>query len=213
MKVQILVDNINSWVLPYAKDLVSHVKNITNDVSLIHSHEDIEKGDILVLLSCEQILKKFDYNKHNLVVHASDLPKGRGWSPLTYAILEGKNDIPVTLFEAVEKVDAGKVYAKEFIHLEGHELIEEARVKLALKSNELILNFIADYPAVEGKEQEGEPTFYAKRKPSDSELDITKSIVEQINLFRVSDNERYPAYFFYKGFKYTLKIEKHDQGN
>ena len=213
MKIQVLVDNINSWVLPYAVDLVDLIKIRKIDVSLIHAHEEIAKGDILVLLSCEQILKKFEYNTYNLVVHASDLPKGRGWSPLTYGILEGKNKIPLTLFEAAEKVDAGKVYLKDSILLEGHELIDEARVKLALKSNELILRFIDQYPNVKGVEQEGEPTYYPKRKPEDNELDIHKTILEQINDLRVSDNNRYPSYFYYLGQKYILKIEKDAKGN
>ncbi len=43
--------------------------------------------------------------RHTLVVHASDLPHGKGWSPLSWQILEGKHSIPLTLFEAAESVD------------------------------------------------------------------------------------------------------------
>ena len=34
----------------------------------------------------KKVLKKF---KNNLVIHASDLPKGKGWSPLSWQILKG----------------------------------------------------------------------------------------------------------------------------
>jgi len=45
---------------------------------------------------------------------------------------------------------------------------------------------------------------------SDSELDAHKTIEEQFNLLRISDNDRYPAYFTKHGFRYILKIYKED---
>ena len=42
--------------------------------------------------------------------------------------------------------------------------------------------------------QIGEETFYSRRNKEDSELDIKKSIESQFNLFRVCDNEKYPAF-------------------
>jgi methionyl-tRNA formyltransferase len=209
MTVQVLVDNIKSWVVSYAQDLVKELNELDGvEAVLIHDHDSIAQGEVLVLLSCEQILKKKDLNLYNIVVHASDLPKGRGWSPLTWKVLEGKNEIPVTLFEAVDKVDAGKVYLRDMLTLKGDELIDEMRHLLALKTNELVLKFVKQYPYIEGIEQEGEPTYYSRRLPENSELDISKSIEEQINLLRVCDNERYPAYFRYQGVTYILKIEK-----
>ncbi len=69
------------------------------------------------------------FNKHNLVIHESDLPKGKGWSPVTWQVLEGKDVIPITLFEAAKNVDAGDIYLQEFIHLDGSELLEEIKHK------------------------------------------------------------------------------------
>ena len=40
-------------------------------------------------------------HKHNIAVHESSLPKGRGWAPLFWQILEGKNTMPIVLFEAL----------------------------------------------------------------------------------------------------------------
>ena len=56
--------------------------------------------------------------------------------------------------------------------------------------------------------QEGEETFYNRRNSKDAELDINKTIKEQFNLLRISDNERYPAFFKIEGKKYSLKIYK-----
>ena len=47
-------------------------------------------------------------NKNNIVVHASDLPKGRGFSPMSWQILEGKNKIKLSekiLFAVEDKLN------------------------------------------------------------------------------------------------------------
>lgn len=206
MKVQVLVDNPNSWIIPHAKKLVNFLKESGHETNLIHKHVEVIEGDILCLLGCEKIFKALDKNKHNLVVHESDLPKGKGWSPLTWQILEGKNEIPITLFEAAEGVDSGVIYFQDTIHLEGNELNYEIKNKQGEVTNDLIIKFINSYPNVTGKEQKGEESFYPKRTPKDSELDIHKSIEEQFNLLRVCDNERYPAWFEINGKRYILKI-------
>ncbi len=57
-----------------------------------------------------------------------------------------------------------------------------------------------------GIPQNGDETFFPRRKYKDSELDINKSILEQFNLLRIVDNERYPAFFYINETKYILKI-------
>jgi len=206
MKVQVLVDNPNSWIIPHAEKLVDLLKETGHESNLIHKHAEVVEGDILCILGCEKIFKALDKNKHNLVVHESDLPKGKGWSPLTWQILEGKNEIPITLFEATEGVDSGAIYFQDIIHLEGNELNDEIKNKQGEATNDLIIKFINSYPNVAGKEQKGEESFYPKRTPKDSELDINKSIAAQFNLLRVCDNERYPAWFVNNGKKYVIKV-------
>ena len=208
MFVQILVDNPNSWIIPYAEKLKQNLLDNNHRVLLLNDHDKVVAGDILCLLSCEKKFKNLHLNKHNLVVHESALPKGKGWSPLTWQILEGKKIIPITLFEASENIDSGVIYLNDKIVLAGNELIDEIRVFQGNCTVNLIVNFINNYDNIKGVEQKGESSFYKKRKVEDSKLDINKSIKEQFNLLRVVDNERYPAYFEYKGGKYKIQINK-----
>ncbi|WP_282773564.1 formyltransferase family protein [Phaeodactylibacter xiamenensis] len=208
MKVQILVDNPNSWIIPFAEDLVVKIRQLGHDAALINRHDEVVQGDILCLLSCEKIFRKLKLNKHNLVVHESDLPKGKGWSPVTWQVLEGKDEIPVTLFEAVEAVDAGPIYAKEYMELDGTELLTEIKAKQGLATQKLILDFVKKYPNIKGAEQRGDESFYPRRTVKDSEVDIKKSIKEQFDLLRVCDNERYPAHFTHRNQRYIIKIYK-----
>jgi methionyl-tRNA formyltransferase len=211
MKVQLLADNPRSWIIPYAERLRDQLRESGVNVRLLHKHEEVEQGEILCLLSCEKIFKDLRLNKHNLVVHESDLPKGKGWSPLTWQVLEGKHEIPVTLFEAVEQVDAGPIYGQEILQLDGTELLDELKHMQGEATLKLILDFIHKYPEVTGREQVGESSFYKKRGPSDSELDVNKTLAEQFDLLRVCDNERYPAFFTYRGKKYKLKIYEYEK--
>jgi methionyl-tRNA formyltransferase len=149
-------------------------------------------------------------NKTNLVVHESALPKGRGWSPVTWAIIEGSKAIPLTLFEAVEKVDAGKIYLRDKVKLRGHELLAEIQPRVASKMMQLCEQFLRAYPAIlkRGVAQRGRATYYPRRQPQDSRLHPNQSVAKQFNLLRSVNNDVYPAYFTLRGHTYTLKIEK-----
>ncbi|MBV9988016.1 MAG: hypothetical protein JO301_10070 [Chitinophagaceae bacterium] len=211
MKIQLITSSEDSWIIPYGKKLMDDLQSKGHDCSYLINDDKVEKGDVLVFLSYEKIFADLSLNKHNLVIHESDLPKGRGMSPLTWQVLEGINDIPVTLLEASEKVDAGKIYNQLWIHLEGHELIAEIKQKQGEATIELVTWFVDNYPAsASGKEQSGEPTYYKRRNRQHSRLDVNKTILEQFNLLRVCDNQRYPAFFELGGHTYTIKIEKNN---
>ena len=208
MKIQILTDNPNSWIVPFISDLKNELEKNGNTVTHLLKPSDVKKGDVLILLSCENKFSNLQLNKYNLVVHESDLPKGKGWSPLTWQVIEGKKRIPITLFEATENIDAGNIYLKEFIELDGTELIDELRAKQMYFTSSMIVKFVSSpnkYPPIA---QTGESTFYQKRTMVDSKLDIDKSIKSQFSLLQVCDNERYPAYFELNGIRYSLKINK-----
>ncbi len=201
-----------SWINPTIELLISHWKASDHEVLWAHNLEDITIADFCFCLSFSQLLpsKVRQQFRHTLVVHESELPAGKGWSPLTWQILEGKNDIPVTLLEAADAVDSGTIYAKRWINLKGHELINELRDCQARLTLELCCWFVDNYPdsLSNAIEQQGQETYYPRRWPKDSELDPNKTIAEQFNLLRVVDNDRYPAWFEYLGNRYEIRISK-----
>jgi methionyl-tRNA formyltransferase len=116
----------------------------------------------------------------------------------------------VTLIEAADDVDSGPIYAQRWIAFEGHELIDELRAAQAEATHGLCRAFVDDYPdsAAQGREQTGEPTYYPRRGPADSELDPERSLTDQFNRLRVVDNRRYPAFFEIDGHRYILRIKR-----
>ena len=210
MYISVLVDSTNSWFCEYAEKLVKAFLDEGHKVEYAHNSKDLVGGDICFLLSCvklvrSSVLAKF---KHNIVIHASDLPKGKGFTPVKWQILEGKNQIPITLFEAVEAMDAGDYYFKDAINLTGYELLDEIHSLLGKKVCEMALRYVKEYNNWIPIKQEGEETIYKKRTIEDDELDITKTIESQFNHFRIEDNERFPLWFRIGNHKYILTISR-----
>ena len=144
-----------------------------------------------------------------MVVHESNLPKGRGFFSMSWQILEGKKIITFVLFQADENIDTGKIFLKDKITLKGDELFNEWRDIQGNKTIEMCVKFVKNIKSLKSIKQKNiRASYYRKRNKLDSLLDINKSIKEQFNLLRIVDNNNYPAYFLYKKNKYKVKIEK-----
>ena len=212
MKIAILTSP-NQWFVPYAEILNKKLSSS----KLYFNHEDVlENYDIVFILSYHKIISKEYLSKHNhnIVIHASELPQGKGWSPMFWQILEEKNEIPFSMFEVDEGVDSGEIYMQKILKLTGYELNEELRDKQANFTIDMCLDFVVNYDKYKvSKPQIGRESFYPKRSEKDSKLDIDKSIKEQFNLLRIVDNENYPAYFEIDGYRYVLKIELTNGGD
>jgi methionyl-tRNA formyltransferase len=190
-----------------------------HEVSLSRKKEELAGGDILFLISCHEIISAQVRARYaaTLVIHASDLPIGRGWSPHIWQIIEGKNRIPVTLLEAEDVIDSGAIWAQRYIQLDGHETYEEINAKLFDAEIELMCMAVTGFETNKPRQQDGRvPTMYRKRTPEDSRIDPHKSIAEQFELLRVADPVRFPAFLEFRGHRYFISIFKDkgkDHGN
>ena len=209
MKIDILVSDPLHPVNDHLKYLSKHEDQ--HEINILNKKKDILGGDILFLISCNEIIKKDirDLYQKTFVIHASDLPKGRGWSPYIWEILDGKSEFTVSLIEADESVDAGDIWLQEKFRLDGDELLPEIHEILFKCEISLISKIINKFKSIKPVKQSGDPgLYYRKRTPEDSQLDLKKSIDSQFNLLRVADSDRFPAFFIKNGIKYYLKIFK-----
>ena len=208
-QVSVVVDN-DGWMLPWAREFVHRCADAGEEAALIRSYDQVPEGDVAFFLGCLGICPPaiLDRNQCNLVVHASDLPKDRGLSPWTWAVLRGDPYLTICLLHAAEAADEGPVIFKDRVPLKGHELVDELRSVIGKKSIELGLRFLsrADLPAPQP--QTGEPSYVVRWRSRDSAVDIDRPIRDQFNLLRVVDNDRYPAFFNHAGHDYVLQIRK-----
>ena len=205
MKIAILTTP-NQWFEEYAIEFAKKMK-----APLFFDYDNISDYEVVFILSYHKIITKenLNRNKHNIVIHESNLPKGKGWAPLFWQILDGKSEITFTMFEAGNGIDSGDIYMQKVLKLSGHELHEEIRKKQAQLTIEMCIEFLNNYAEYRNPtKQIGKESYYRRRTSKDSELDINKTINEQFNLLRIVNNEKYPAFFYKDGHKYILTIKK-----
>lgn len=208
-----VLSDADSWLNVHLPGLLSHWLLAGHRLAWAHQPAELPEGTICFYLGCSRIvdgevLARF---RHNLVVHESRLPAGRGWSPLSWQVLNGQDRIAVTLFEAGLELDAGPIHDQTELHLEGHELNGELKLAqfqaTALLCRRFVDRYLHDLPPA--TPQQGEASYWPRRRPKDSELDPQRSLAEQFNLLRIVDNQRYPAWFDWQGQRYELAIRKH----
>jgi methionyl-tRNA formyltransferase len=211
MKISILCTDPNHPVVPRISDWILATAKQGHEVVLCHLKSELTSGQILFLVSCSELISASIRSnfKAVLVLHASDLPEGRGWSPHIWSILAGSKEITVSLLEAKDKVDSGPIWFKKKFQLMGHELLPEINKRLFDVEVELMTRAVNEFSTVTPQEQpEQGASYFRRRTPDDSQLDPNLSIAEQFELMRVADENQHPNFFEFRGVKYLLKIEK-----
>ena len=183
-----------------------------HEIEIIRNKNELSGGDILFLISCWTIISEAERSlyKASLVLHASDLPLGRGWSPHIWEIASGADHITVTLLEAEDRVDTGRIWRKSRTEIPRNALWDEINHLLFTAEIELmdfaLENIYSIRPEMQPLSVAG--SYHRKRSPLDSRLDPYKTIAEQFDLIRVCDPQRYPAFLVYRGQRYSLELVK-----
>lgn len=212
-KAALLFDKTNDWIRCYFEDFAPERADFVIDT--FYDPDQINDYDVVFALSYTKILPRsfLDRNRLNVVVHASDLPDGRGFAPVQWQILEGKDEITVSLIEMAEEVDAGDILLQEKIRFDGTELYDEIRALQAQATLSLTSKFIKRYPEFQRRPQQGEGSIYRRRTAADGELNVDDTLRASFNLLRIANNEEWPSFFYMKGEKYILKIYKEKNGS
>lgn len=161
-----------------------------------------------------------------IIFHMTDLPFGRGGSPLQNLIVRGFENTVITALRCVEEFDAGPVYLKRPLNLNGSA--EEIYLRASNVIEDMIQQIVMEQP--EPQPQIGSPTYFQRRRPEESDLSAAQSLDQAYDLIRMLDAEGYPrAYLRVGGFRLEfsrasrrsgsltadvrIEIDKDDQGN
>ena len=134
--------------------------------------------------------------------HETDLPYGRGGSPVQNLITRGHRATVVSALRMVEELDAGPVYLKRRLSLEG--LGEEIFIRASKIVAEMIEEIVKTEP--EPLEQTGDPTVFRRRTPDESEVPTELETLEELfDHIRMLDADGYPRSFIEAGgFRFEL---------
>ena len=133
--------------------------------------------------------------------HETDVPYGRGGSPIQNLILRNYKKTMITALKMTDKLDAGPIYLKKPLKLNGsaQQIFERASKKIFKMINIIVKKKIMPVS------QKGKAVIFKRRKPKQSILSKkTRSLRELYNHIRMLDAKTYPAAFIKYG---NLRIE------
>jgi len=139
----------------------------------------------------DEIVERFEC----VCFHMTDLPYGRGGSPLQNLIVRGHTDTVLASFRMTEELDAGSIYLKSQIPLSGRA--QEIYDRVAELIFDMIEEIVIRKP--EPTPQIGEPTFFKRRTPEQSVLPEHGDLKLLHDHIRMLDTKTYPKAFIDHG--------------
>lgn len=189
----------DQWVLIDKKD----------DFSLINL--DKINPDLIFIPHWSHIIPAEIYDNYECIVfHMTDLPFGRGGSPLQNLIVRGYKETKISAIKVEKGLDTGDIYLKKDLSLEGtaQQIFERANGIIETMIREIVDSGLSPV------KQKGEVTIFKRRKPSMSNLSELDSINKMYDYIRMLDAEGYPHAFieneFFK-FEFTQAKKTSDK--
>jgi len=126
-----------------------------------------------------------------VIFHMTDVPFGRGGSPLQNLIARGIYNTQISALHCTSVMDGGPVYLKRPLSLEGSaaEIFDRAAAEIT----EMIEHLVRHEPAPQP--QEGEVTTFQRRTPAESTLAPLEDLRKGYDHIRMLDAEGYPHAF------------------
>jgi methionyl-tRNA formyltransferase len=126
-----------------------------------------------------------------VIFHMTDLPYGRGGSPLQNLIVRGHLETKLTALKCVSELDAGPVYLKRPLSLMG--TAEEILRRASDVIEEMIVEIINSQlnPTL----QSGDVVEFKRRKPLDGSIAELVDLRNVFNYIRMLDADDYPHAF------------------
>lgn len=184
------------WNENLAVSLANQVKGNWLQISTIDDFtlEKIDKirpEKIFVPHWSHKIHKKIFSNYACIIFHMTDLPFGRGGSPLQNLITRGLESTKITAIRIEEEIDCGDVYLKRDLSLLGtaEEVFIRANNVMERMIIEIIEKNISPIP------QTGDPVHFKRRTEEMSTIKEIDTIEDLFNHIRMLDAEGYPKAF------------------
>jgi methionyl-tRNA formyltransferase len=135
-----------------------------------------------------------------VIFHMTDVPFGRGGSPLQNLIARGLEATKISALRCVEELDAGPVYLRRDLCL--HGAAEEIYLRASRVIEEMIVEMIETEP--QPTLQSGEPVTFRRRRPEEGSLDGLQTLADVFDRIRMLDATGYPPAFLEVG---PLRLE------
>lgn len=198
-----VIATTKSWNIENARKLIEHNKNIVlidEKDCLTKDYLDSIQPEYVFFPHWSWIIPKEIYENYKCVVfHMTDLPFGRGGSPLQNLLARGIYETKVSAIKVVEGLDEGPVYLKESIDISEGNADEIFKAVSDIVFSKMIPLFLEN--ELIPKEQVGEAVCFKRRKPEQSEIPEGLTQRQVYDYIRMLDGEGYPSAFIRYGDK------------
>jgi methionyl-tRNA formyltransferase len=150
------------------------------------------KPDYIFFLHWSYVIPKDIFEKFNCILfHMTDLPYGRGGSPLQNLILNGNSETMISAIKVTEGIDTGPVFFKKSLSLAG------TAEEIFLRCGKTMLKMIEEIltKGLEPLAQQGEGSTFKRRKPEESNIQALSEIETVYDFIRMLDADGYPRAF------------------
>lgn len=147
--------------------------------------------------------KKIYENFECIIFHMTDVPFGRGGSPLQNLISRGIYETKISALRCSSELDAGPVYMKRPLSL--HGTAEEIYIRASKIVEDMILEMVNTEPSA--VEQEGEVVTFSRRKPEDGDISHLTELEQVFDYIRMLDADGYPNAFLETG-QFRLEFQR-----
>lgn len=126
-----------------------------------------------------------------VIFHMTDLPFGRGGSPLQNLISRGIYETKVSALKCITEIDAGPIYLKRDLSLFGtaEEIFNRIKPIIGEMMEFIVINNPSPCP------QEGNPVNFKRRRPSESNIGDLQDLTKIYDFIRMLDADGYPKAF------------------
>jgi methionyl-tRNA formyltransferase len=132
-------------------------------------------------------------------MHPTPLPRGRGRAPVAWTLIKGYDQTSLSMFELVEKADAGPIYATHKIDITREDDAHTLNKKIFDAGEVLIRDYyseIADGTLTPTPQSDTDATWWPKRVPHHGLIEWTRSADDVHNWIR-GQTHPYPGAFSY----------------
>ncbi len=143
-----------------------------------------------------------------VTIHETDLPYGRGGSPIQNLIERGHTKTKISAIKIDAGIDTGDVYLKRSASLSGtaHEIFERIST---IVFGDIIPHIVKQNPTP--RPQKGKAVVFKRRTPEQSRITGTETKNELYDLIRMLDVESYPKAYFEVG-NYRFEVTRAKKG-
>lgn len=192
-----IVATIKSWNIENFKELKEKYPEYMFD--LVDSKEELTlsfvekiKPQYIFFPHWSWIIPKEIYDNYNCVVfHSTDLPYGRGGSPLQNLIVRGIYNTKISAIKVCSGMDTGPIYIKEPMDISEGNADEIFKRISDIVFKKMIPRFLAE--DIIPIEQTGEIVSFKRRTPEQSEIPSGLTQRQIYDYIRMLDGEGYPT--------------------